>query len=199
MRPFQRGRPAILLRATCPLPPSLPPSAQPRLASADTGHGVFEKEKHETKKSRPPTRRRRRHFDFVCQKSRSKDLLPQQSDAADLPLRSCFSFSEDAVPVSADAKRGWAGGGGGREGGGRCSQKNRGSFLAGMAASCSKDGKQVKEEEKQASLAKGAGAEFSPNARIIAGGDAASHFDGFGEPAAHRPQDKGGDLALRSQ
>src|SRR5467141_3840211 len=33
----------------------------------------------------------------------------------------------------------------------------------------------------------------------IAGGYAASYFDGFGESAAHRPQDKGGNLALRSQ
>src|SRR6266404_3536248 len=33
----------------------------------------------------------------------------------------------------------------------------------------------------------------------VAGGYAASYFDGFGESASHRPQDKGGDLALRSQ
>src|SRR6267142_144336 len=33
----------------------------------------------------------------------------------------------------------------------------------------------------------------------VAGGYAAGYFDGFGESAAHRPQDKGGDLALRSQ
>ena len=33
----------------------------------------------------------------------------------------------------------------------------------------------------------------------VAGNDAASNFDGFGEAAAHRPKNKGGDLALRSQ
>src|SRR6267378_3658632 len=35
--------------------------------------------------------------------------------------------------------------------------------------------------------------------KLIAGNGAARHFDGFGEPAAHRAQDKGGDLAFRGQ
>src|SRR6266403_4392020 len=35
--------------------------------------------------------------------------------------------------------------------------------------------------------------------KLVAGRYAASYFDGFGESAAHRPQHKGGNLALRSQ